>query len=169
MVADISNRYLSEISSEHLEDFLDIAFDAYERSEHTDRDQLDFAHLCNTKGVLHLDRGQHALAVRYLEQCKAVREECLLPEYPNHEELANILNNLGNAAYSQERFPAALEYQQRAMIIRLKQDSTVSLGMSHLNMGRALWKLDQRGSARTSVLEGAKFSRLHDNWYMLAQ
>ena len=90
---------------------------------------------------------------------------------PDHEELANIYNNLGNLAFSFRNYDEALLWQTKAERIRMQLGDDVknSKAMSHLNLGRAMWFAGDREDARARLSQAVEIFTSTDSWYMLAQ
>ena len=112
--------------------------------------------------------GSFALAEKYFNICKNIREELLEPD---HEELGNIYNNLGNLAYSRLQYDRAFELQSKAATIRMAHDNEwdTSKAMSHLNLGRVLWRLGKFEDARKRLKMAVDLFTRSGNWYLLAQ
>ncbi|KAI9817882.1 MAG: hypothetical protein M1827_001001 [Pycnora praestabilis] len=123
--------YLYEIG-DHLENLkvLEIAFDTAET-----KDSLIYAHLRNTAGVSHFELNDLPQCRECLEIALDIRKR-LLP--PDHEELANTINNMGNLEAAEGQLEQALEYFREAERIRIKlgDDSAVSLATTYMTIGR---------------------------------
>ncbi|KAK7398520.1 hypothetical protein QQX98_012096 [Neonectria punicea] len=128
---------------------LDVAFKAYGASNQITRNPIDYAHMCNTKGVGCLDKGLFSQAEKYLTKCKDIGEKLLKPD---HEELANIYNNLGNVAYSKLDYVKAREFHIRAEAICTTFDND-----------------EMRDDARFRLNRAVELFKTSGNWYMLAQ
>jgi tetratricopeptide (TPR) repeat protein len=168
-VAADFDRFMSEKGlSEDLNDLLTAAFKAYEVCPDLNKDLIDYAHLCNTIGVVTHNRGEFARAGHYFQQCHDIRSQS---NDPDPEEMANIYNNLGIVCFSVLDYEKALDWHKKAETIRMTRgdDWAPAKGMTHLNMGRALWRLNQKDKAWNRLRSAIQQFEFSGNWYLLSQ
>ncbi|KAL8711218.1 MAG: hypothetical protein Q9220_004363 [cf. Caloplaca sp. 1 TL-2023] len=150
--------YLFEVG-EHRESklLLKIAFSVCE-----DENTLLYAHLRNTAGVVDFELNHLPLCRQSLEKALEVRRKLLEPD---HEELANTINNMGNLISAEGNPKEAMEYFKEAKEIRqrLGEDSAISLAITYQCNGRAL-VLQRRFDEAMEQYEKAESLAVHINW-----
>ncbi|KAL8950292.1 MAG: hypothetical protein Q9222_003658 [Ikaeria aurantiellina] len=102
-----------------------------------DEESLLYAHLCNTAGVVDFELNHLPMCRQSLEKALEVRRKLLEPD---HEELANTINNMGNLVSAEGNPEEAMKYFRDAKEIRqrLGEDSAVPLAVTYQCTGRAL-------------------------------
>jgi tetratricopeptide (TPR) repeat protein len=154
--------------SDDLNTLLSIAVKAYDECQDCRKDPIDYAHLCNTYGVVKHNQGEFVAAREYLLQCYDTRSQSANPDL---KEIANVFNNLGIVAFSVLDYEEAVSYHQKAEVIRMAEgdDWATAKGMTHLNMGRALWRLNQKQEAWKRLKLAIEQFEISGNWYLRAQ
>lgn len=135
--------YLSERGlSDELDLILRVAFKAYDDCLDLNKDPIDYAHLCNTMGIVTHNRGEFAASKFYLQQCHDVRARAPNPE---PEEIANIYNNLGNVEFSGLQYDKAIAWHRLAEEIRMPRgdDWTTNKGMTRLKKAGSVGSSEQ--------------------------
>jgi tetratricopeptide (TPR) repeat protein len=100
-----------------------------------DKESLQYAHFCNTRGACYYDLNELKPCREGFETALAIREE-KLPK--DHKEFAISLANCGNLESAESQFDEALDLFQRAATIRerLGDESAVRLAVNYLCIGR---------------------------------
>ncbi|KAL6719942.1 hypothetical protein ACLMJK_001863 [Lecanora helva] len=161
--------YLSERRglSDELNLLLLVAFKSYDACQDEKKDPISYAHLCNTMGIMTHNKGDFISSKNYLQKCHDIRMQA--PD-PDPEEMANIYNNLGNVEFSMLECENALLWHKQAEAIRMPKGDewATSKGMTHLNMGRSLWKTNQKSEAWKRLDFAIAAFEFSGNWYLLS-
>lgn len=119
-----------------------------------DKEGLVYAHLANSLGCNEYERGHTEVASEYVRKSLEIRQR-LLP--PNHEEIANSLNNWGNVVLQSGRAEdcvRAIEYWKTCVSILTttpKDHRDRFLHIPYINMSKALRVMgDCQGSIKNA-------------------
>lgn len=164
------HRYLKERDKfTQLQSVLELAFEAYKEFTHKKpEDELVFAHVTNSASAGFINNGDFKACYQANHTALKIRTNLL---EPNHEEIANSYNNLGNACHSLCLYWEAIVWHRKALEIRSTWGQTWSnaVGLSHLNLGRSIWALGLHDLALKHFKHALSLFEQSGNWYLESQ
>ncbi|KUJ06621.1 uncharacterized protein LY89DRAFT_790467 [Mollisia scopiformis] len=121
-----------------------------------DKETLQWAHLCNSAGLVECERGNAKAAFVYMNTSRRIREK-LLPS--DHEELANIYNNYANVIMTESQDEASLAMAESLYLKALEidkskpeEESALILHIRWLNLA-TVWMFQKRYKEAVEAVE----------------
>ncbi|KAK0710745.1 hypothetical protein B0H67DRAFT_264161 [Lasiosphaeris hirsuta] len=135
-----------------------------------DKTSVLYSVLLNNAAIVREKGGQSDQAIRDFEQCAEIREKQLSSD---HEELANVYNNLSMPLMSKRRFDESEGLLRRAPKIDSSKDETSQLKILHtryMNLGCLYALMGRFDESRVETEKGRQYvlRQFGDNSYYIA-
>ena len=104
-----------------------------------DKEGLSYARVVNVSGLISLDLNEAKESIELFQQALAIREKLLEPD---HFLTAWVYNNIGLAYTELDDFPKALEYHEKAVEMRLRNQDGL-IGNSYSNLSSLYLKMGE--------------------------
>jgi tetratricopeptide (TPR) repeat protein len=121
-----------------------------------DKETLQWAHLCNSAGLVECERGNSKAAYVHMNTSRRIREK-VLPF--DHEELANTYNNYANVIMTESQDKASLAMAESMYLKALEidkskpeEESALILHIRWLNLA-TVWMFQKRYAEAIEAVE----------------
>ncbi|KAI1125146.1 P-loop containing nucleoside triphosphate hydrolase protein [Nemania abortiva] len=149
--------YLRERGAAELDYLLAAGLRACRQIRGPEEIELIYAHIRNTQGAQHDDRGLFELAIPYFKECLEIRKKYLDPA---DEELSGVLHNISLNHLNLKQYSQCLDFRQQSVdSINLMPDSepkSNKLAKRKYVLGRCLFRQKHYEEARQQLEEALK-------------